>query len=63
MPLVSLEVEDVFWAVLEDLDLDSEPAHVPPMYVSVSNPNPRCSLLPPTRHTTTTTTTTTELSF
>lgn len=35
MPLVSLEVEDVFWAVLEDLNLE-EASNAPPMlYVIV----------------------------
>lgn len=37
MPLVSLEVEDVFWAVLEDLNLE-EASNAPPMYVIVLPP-------------------------
>ena len=36
LPLVTLEVEDVFWAVLEDLDIEDAGA-VPTMYVANSD--------------------------
>lgn len=41
MPLVSLEVEDVFWAVLEDLNLE-EASNAPPMCVHVLTPFHKC---------------------